>query len=244
MAAATLLIDGIYFDGPVHGQEEIEHKLVPLLLVALILGVVTSFVKPVLTVLSIPFIVITLGLFLLVINAAMLLLTSWLADKLDIGFHVDRLLAGGRRRHRDHGGHLDRRQRDRGVPIAPALPAPRTPGRYAVAMVCLGNICRSPMADVVLSQRVDDAGLAGRVTVTSCGTGDWHVGRPMDERAAATLRANDYDPSAHRAQQFVAVVAGGQRPGARDGRHQPRRRTPRRSVIGWRRRSRPGPALR
>ena len=58
------------------------------------------------------------------------------------------------------------------------------------------------MADVVLTQRVDDAGLAGRVTVTSCGTGDWHVGQPMDERAAATLRANDYDPSAHRAQQF------------------------------------------
>jgi len=58
------------------------------------------------------------------------------------------------------------------------------------------------MADVVLTQRVDDAGLAGRVTVTSCGTGDWHIGRPMDERAAATLRANDFDPSAHRAQQF------------------------------------------
>jgi len=62
-------------------------------------------------------------------------------------------------------------------------------------MVCLGNICRSPMADVVLTQRVDDAGLAGRVTVSSCGTGDWHLGDPMDERAAAVLRANDYDPS-------------------------------------------------
>jgi len=60
------------------------------------------------------------------------------------------------------------------------------------------------MADVVLSQRVDDAGLAGRVTVASCGTGDWHVGGPMDERAAAVLRANDFDPSAHRAQQFSA----------------------------------------
>jgi protein-tyrosine phosphatase len=58
------------------------------------------------------------------------------------------------------------------------------------------------MADVVLTQRVDDAGLSGRVTVTSCGTGDWHVGQPMDERAAATLRANDYDPSQHRARQF------------------------------------------
>jgi protein-tyrosine phosphatase len=59
------------------------------------------------------------------------------------------------------------------------------------------------MADVVLTQRVDDTGLAGRVTVSSCGTGDWHIGQPMDERAAATLRANDYDPSAHRAQQFA-----------------------------------------
>jgi len=57
---------------------------------------------------------------------------------------------------------------------------------------------------VVLTQRVDEAGLAGRVAVSSCGTGDWHVGGPMDERAAATLRANDYDPSTHRARQFSA----------------------------------------
>jgi len=89
VAAAALLIDGIYFDGPVHGTEEIGHKLVPLLLVSLILGVVTSFVKPLLTILSIPLIVVTLGLFLLVINAGMLKFTSWLADKLDIGFHVE-----------------------------------------------------------------------------------------------------------------------------------------------------------
>jgi putative membrane protein len=89
VAAAALLIDGIYFTGPVHGQEEIKHKLVPLLFVALILGVVTSFVRPVLTFLSIPLIVVTLGLFLVIINAAMLKLTSWLADKLDIGFHVE-----------------------------------------------------------------------------------------------------------------------------------------------------------
>jgi protein-tyrosine phosphatase len=82
------------------------------------------------------------------------------------------------------------------------LPTPRTPGRYSVALVCLGNICRSPMADVVLTQRVDEAGLAGRVTVSSCGTGDWHVGQPMDPRAAATLAAGDYDPSMHRARQF------------------------------------------
>jgi protein-tyrosine phosphatase len=58
------------------------------------------------------------------------------------------------------------------------------------------------MADVVLTQRVDDAGLAGRVDVASCGTGDWHVGQPMDQRAAAVLRANDFDPDQHRARQF------------------------------------------
>jgi len=88
LAVATLLIDGISFEGNAHGQAEIEDKLVPLLLVALIFGVITSFVKPVLTLLSIPFIILTLGLFLLVINAALLLLTSWVADKLGVGFEV------------------------------------------------------------------------------------------------------------------------------------------------------------
>lgn len=84
------------------------------------------------------------------------------------------------------------------------LPAPRTPGSYSIALVCLGNICRSPMADVVLSAYVDEAGLADRVTVASCGTGDWHVGDPMDRRAAATLTAAGYDATRHRAQQFDA----------------------------------------
>lgn len=84
---------------------------------------------------------------------------------------------------------------------APTLPAPSgTP--YRVAFVCLGNICRSPMADVVLTELVDSAGLAAKVTVSSCGTGDWHVGQPMDPRAATALLAEGYDPSLHRAQQF------------------------------------------
>ncbi|GAB3792690.1 low molecular weight protein-tyrosine-phosphatase [Nocardioides ungokensis] len=85
----------------------------------------------------------------------------------------------------------------------PALPAPRTSSRYAVALVCLGNICRSPMADVVLSARVEEAGLADRVSIASSGTGDWHVGQPMDRRAAATLTAAGYDASRHRAQQYA-----------------------------------------
>ncbi|GCD90394.1 phage holin family protein [Nocardioides sp. LS1] len=89
LAVAAQLFDGIRFTGPVHGQEEIKHKLLPLLLVALILGLVSATVKPVLKLISIPFILLSLGLFLLVINAAMLGLTSWLADGLGIGFHVN-----------------------------------------------------------------------------------------------------------------------------------------------------------
>jgi putative membrane protein len=86
VAAAAWLFDGIWF-APRHGDAV--DKLVPLLLVSLILGGVSMFVKPVLKILSIPFIILTLGLFLLVINAGMLMLTSWLADLLDIGFHVE-----------------------------------------------------------------------------------------------------------------------------------------------------------
>lgn len=88
------------------------------------------------------------------------------------------------------------------------LPAKRGPGHYRVAIVCLGNICRSPMAQVVLTDRLDKAGLTGEVVVDSSGTGDWHVGGPMDERAAATLFLNGYDGSAHRAAQYTAERTG------------------------------------
>jgi len=86
----------------------------------------------------------------------------------------------------------------------PVLPAPQQPGRYRIALVCLGNICRSPMAHVVLESRLADAGLDDRVAVASSGTGGWHVGKPMDPRAAATLTASGYDPSRHRARQWDA----------------------------------------
>ena len=87
----------------------------------------------------------------------------------------------------------------------PTLPAPHQHGRYRIALVCLGNICRSPMAHVVLEGRLADAGLDDRVEVASSGTGGWHVGRPMDPRAAASLTAAGYDPSRHRAQQYDAT---------------------------------------
>ena len=70
---------------------------------------------------------------------------------------------------------------------------------YRVAVICLGNICRSPMAHVVLDDRLRRAGLDDQVEIVSGGTGDWHVGQPMDRRAAATLHAAGYDPSRHRA---------------------------------------------
>lgn len=84
LAVAAWLLDGISLEGS--GWRE---ELVPLLLASLILGVVTVFVEPVAKLLSLPFIVLTIGLFLLVINAAMLLLTGWIAEQADVGFHVE-----------------------------------------------------------------------------------------------------------------------------------------------------------
>jgi putative membrane protein len=89
VAVATWLFDGIYFTGPSSGQQEVSHKVAPLLLVALILGLVSGLVRPVVTFFSIPFIILTLGLFLLVINALMLMLTAWIAGGVGVGFHVD-----------------------------------------------------------------------------------------------------------------------------------------------------------
>ena len=73
---------------------------------------------------------------------------------------------------------------------------------YRLCFVCSGNICRSPIAAVVMQRLVDDAGLTDVVQVDSAGTGDWHVGDPADPRAVAALRDGGYDGRAHRAQVF------------------------------------------
>jgi protein-tyrosine phosphatase len=73
---------------------------------------------------------------------------------------------------------------------------------YRVAVVCLGNICRSPIAHVVLEDRLAKAGLDDRVEIVSSGTGGWHEGEPMDPRAATVLRDAGYDPDRHRARTF------------------------------------------
>lgn len=81
---------------------------------------------------------------------------------------------------------------------APWLPSPMT---YRITAVCLGNICRSPIAEAVLRDRVATAGLAELVVVDSAGTGDWHIGHPADPRAEATLSAAAY-AHVHRARQI------------------------------------------
>ena len=71
-----------------------------------------------------------------------------------------------------------------------------------IDFVCTGNICRSPMAEVIVREKLAQEGLADAVTVTSSGIGGWHVGHKADERARAELAAHGYDGEAHRAQQF------------------------------------------
>jgi protein-tyrosine phosphatase len=89
------------------------------------------------------------------------------------------------------------------MPPDQPLPPPRDPSKpYRICCVCLGNICRSPMADAVLRAQIEQAGLAGRVIVDSAGTGDWHVGEPMHRTASRQLKRNGYDGDTHRARQF------------------------------------------
>lgn len=67
--------------------------------------------------------------------------------------------------------------------------------------VCLGNICRSPMAEAVLRAKLAEAGLGERVAVESSGTAGWHEGSDADPRARATLADHGY-PLQHRARRF------------------------------------------
>jgi putative membrane protein len=83
LAVAILLLKDITLSGG-----STAHKVLTLILVALVFGVVNWLVKPVVKVLSFPLFILTLGLITLVVNALMLLLTSWLAGRLHLDFHV------------------------------------------------------------------------------------------------------------------------------------------------------------
>lgn len=84
LAVAIWLINDITLTGDSTGKQALA-----LVVVALIFGLVNVVVKPVVQLLTLPLFIVTLGLFTLVVNALMLLLTSWLADKLDLSFHVE-----------------------------------------------------------------------------------------------------------------------------------------------------------
>lgn len=71
-----------------------------------------------------------------------------------------------------------------------------------VTVVCSGNICRSPIGEVVLRDAFARGGLGDRVRVDSYGTGDWHVGMTADSRAVRVLSEAGLDGSAHRARQL------------------------------------------
>jgi low molecular weight protein-tyrosine phosphatase len=82
---------------------------------------------------------------------------------------------------------------------------------FHVCFVCSGNICRSPMADVVLRhlaagvRTADGADLRARLRVTSGGTGGWHAGESMDDRARAALERRGFTDHGHRARQFESA---------------------------------------
>lgn len=85
-----------------------------------------------------------------------------------------------------------------------ARDADDAPAQFRVCFVCTGNICRSPMAEVVFREILTRAGLHERVYVSSAGTGDWHVGEQADARTLAALARRGYDGELHRARQFEA----------------------------------------
>ncbi|WP_293934104.1 low molecular weight protein-tyrosine-phosphatase [Sphingobacterium sp. UBA6645] len=70
-----------------------------------------------------------------------------------------------------------------------------------ILMVCLGNICRSPLAHGIMAHMVREAGLDWEID--SAGTGDWHVGHAPDHRSIAVAKTNGIDISEQRAQFFV-----------------------------------------
>jgi protein-tyrosine phosphatase len=77
---------------------------------------------------------------------------------------------------------------------------------YRVMTVCTGNICRSPMAEIVLRDRLDAAGLGDRVLVDSGGVSDEEAGNPVDRRARRVLAEHGYPTGdGHRARQVTAA---------------------------------------
>lgn len=71
--------------------------------------------------------------------------------------------------------------------------------KRSILFVCLGNICRSPLAEGVFRQVLTERGMADDFVVDSVGMGDWHLGQAPDPRAIAVARSNGVDISRQRA---------------------------------------------
>ncbi len=83
---ATAVVPGVVVS---QGDASLGRKIVTLLVVGAIFGVVNAVIKPIVKLFSLPFYVLTLGLFAFIVNALMLMLVSWLAEQLNISFHID-----------------------------------------------------------------------------------------------------------------------------------------------------------
>lgn len=68
---------------------------------------------------------------------------------------------------------------------------------YTVMTVCTGNICRSPMAEIILRAEFERRGLADKVNVESSGVSDEEYGNPIDRRAVKVLKERGYELPAH-----------------------------------------------
>ena len=87
--------------------------------------------------------------------------------------------------------------------VTGTAPPPRNPAEpYRICMVCLGNICRSPIAELVLREELRKAALDDKVIVDSAGTGDWHLGEGMHRGARVELSRRGLDGSGHRARRI------------------------------------------
>ncbi|MBL4624667.1 MAG: low molecular weight phosphotyrosine protein phosphatase, partial [Flavobacteriales bacterium] len=71
-----------------------------------------------------------------------------------------------------------------------------------VLMVCLGNICRSPLAEGILRQKIEEKGISG-ITIDSCGTSNYHIGQSPDQRTQQNALTHGTDLSKLRGRQFT-----------------------------------------
>jgi putative membrane protein len=81
---ASEVVQGVTLEG-----DDVTEKAIGLVLVAAVFGLVNTFIKPLVKLVALPLFILTLGLITFVVNALMLLLTSWISDRIDVGFNVE-----------------------------------------------------------------------------------------------------------------------------------------------------------